>query len=154
MAEMLTKSYLRWVFRESFGGLTPRIPFSRVSSPSIFCNAADFVLPRSSTLHLRIHPTWSEDMLRQFLRRRILFAMLMFSMLLGIAFSTPLTNQPASARPCFSLLKEYYDDAFYTNLIGEQYWPCAGQPSSWGSISSYMVSSTEQCGGACDPRNP
>ena len=85
-------------------------------------------------------------MLQQILRRRILFAILMASMLFVIAFPTALTTQPASAKPSFSLLKDYYSDATYTTLIGQQWWPCVGQPSSWGSISEFMDVSTEPCG--------
>ena len=91
-------------------------------------------------------------MLRQILRRRILFTILMVSVILGIAFSTSLTNQPASSKPCFSILKEYYSDATYSEQIGEQYWPCVGQPSQWGTISEFKIVSTEGCGGACGPQ--
>ena len=88
-------------------------------------------------------------MLRTILKRRILFAILIASMFFGIAFSSAVTNNPASARPCNSILKEYYSDATYTNQIGEQYWPCIGQPSSWGTTSQYVILSIEECGGAC-----
>ncbi len=93
-------------------------------------------------------------MLRQILKRRILFASVIASVILGITFSIALTNNPASAKPCFSLLKEYYSDATYSVEVGEQWWPCVGQPSQWGTTSQFMISSTEGCGGACDPRNP
>jgi len=90
-------------------------------------------------------------MLRQILNRRVLLVMLMASMLFGFVFSTTFSTNPASARPCFSLLKEYYSDATYSVEVGEQYWPCVGQPTQWGTTSAFMISSTEGCGGACDP---
>jgi Family of unknown function (DUF6289) len=70
-------------------------------------------------------------------------------MLFSIAFSTAITNNPASARPCNSILKEYYSDATYTVQIGEQYWPCIGQPTQWGTTSEFKIVSIEECGGAC-----
>ena len=88
-------------------------------------------------------------MFRLILGRRILFAILTVSMVIGIAFATSFKNDSVSARPCFSLLKEYYSDATYSVQVGEQYWPCIGQPSQWGTTSSYMISSTDDCGGAC-----
>lgn len=88
-------------------------------------------------------------MLRQILNRRILFTIIKASVLSGFVFSTTLLNNPASARPCNSILKEYYSDATYSVLIGEQYWPCIGQPSQWGTISAFKIVSLEECGGAC-----
>jgi hypothetical protein len=90
-------------------------------------------------------------MFLKILRKRISFAILMASMLFAIAFSPAFTTKPASARPCFSLLKMYYSDATYSVEVGEQYWPCAGQPTHWGTTSAFMESSTEECGGACNP---
>jgi hypothetical protein len=90
-----------------------------------------------------------EIMLRKTLKKRVLFAALMASMLFGIAFSPAFTSQPTAARPCFSLSKDYYSDATYSVQVGQQYWPCVGQPSQWGVVTQYMETSTEECGGAC-----
>ncbi len=86
-------------------------------------------------------------MLRRILKRRILFAALLASLLLGLSFSPAF--EPTSARPCNSILKDYYSDATYTDLVGEYYWPCVGQPSHWGVTSDYVDVSLESCGGAC-----
>jgi hypothetical protein len=88
-------------------------------------------------------------MLRTILKRRILLAILIASMFFGIALSTALTNNPASAKPCNSIDKEYYSDATYTVQIGEQYWPCVGSPTQWGTTSAFVIVTTESCGGAC-----
>jgi len=88
-------------------------------------------------------------MLRQILNRRILFTIIMAAVLSGFVFSTTLLNNQAGARPCNSILKEYYSDATYSTQIGEQYWPCIGQPSQWGTTSEFKIVSLEQCGGAC-----
>jgi hypothetical protein len=88
-------------------------------------------------------------MLKQALKRKILFATLMAALLFGVAFSPSFTNKPAAARPCFSLSKDYYSDASFSVQVGNQYWPCVGQPSQWGVVTQFMDSSTEECGGAC-----
>lgn len=93
-------------------------------------------------------------MLQQILRRRILVAILLVTMFFAFAFSTTFINPTTSARPCSSILKEYYSDATYSTQIGEQYWPCVGQPTQWGATSAFKIVSTEGCGGACDPLNP
>lgn len=89
-------------------------------------------------------------MLRQALKRKILFATLMASMLFGIAFSPSFTNKPVAARPCQSIMKDYYSDATYSVQVGQQFWPCVGQPTHWGVITEFMDYSSVPCGGYCD----
>lgn len=93
-------------------------------------------------------------MLRQTLKRPVLFAILMVSMLLSVALAPSFTNNPAAARPCFSISKDYFSDATHSVQVGNQYWPCVGQPSQWGTVTEFKETSTEECGGACDSNNP
>ena len=58
-------------------------------------------------------------MIRNILKRRILSAILMASMLFGVAFLTAFTCQPANARCCTAFQKVYYSDATYSIVIGE-----------------------------------
>jgi len=86
-------------------------------------------------------------MLRKTYKRRILLVALMAAMLFAVVFGALLTNRPAKAHVCYSILKEYYSDDTYTEVVGQQYWPCDGQPSSWGTPSLYVETSREPCGG-------
>jgi len=85
-------------------------------------------------------------MFRNILKRRILFAILMASMLLGVAFSTAFTCRPANARGCVSYTMYYYSDATWSTVIGYYYRPCEGLPYSWGSTSQYKNLEEHDCG--------
>ena len=85
-------------------------------------------------------------MLRNILKRRILFAILMASMLLGVAFSNTFTSRPANAKGCVWRNTTYYSDATYTTVIGTYYIPCEGWAQSWGSTSSFKTIDSGECG--------
>ncbi len=85
-------------------------------------------------------------MFRNILKRRILFAILIASMLLGVAFSTAFTCPPASARGCTARMTYYYSDATYTTIIGSNYLPCEGWVQTWGSTSVYKITTFHECG--------
>ena len=86
-------------------------------------------------------------------KRKVLSAALTAAILLGLIFGSVLTNRPAKAKSCYSTERDYYDDAEYTNLVGQYYWPCDGQPSHWGTITPYLETSVEPCGGiGCESR--
>jgi hypothetical protein len=85
-------------------------------------------------------------MLRNILKRRILVAILMASMLIGVALLTAFTCRPANARGCWSRTTTYYSDPNYWNVIGQYIQPCEGWPQSWGSTSAYKSVVMEECG--------
>jgi hypothetical protein len=85
-------------------------------------------------------------MIRNILKRRILFAILMAAMLFGVAFLSAFTCPPANARGCSGFQKLYYSDATYSILIGEFIRNCDGSSSVWGSTSTYKVINTIECG--------
>ena len=86
-------------------------------------------------------------MIRNILKRRILSAILMASMLFGVAFLTAFTCQPANARCCTAFQKVYYSDATYSIVIGEFTRNCDGSSSVWGSTSTYKIINLIECGG-------
>ncbi|HKG59842.1 MAG TPA: DUF6289 family protein [Pyrinomonadaceae bacterium] len=85
-------------------------------------------------------------MLRNILKRRILFAVLMASMLLGVAFLTAFTSPPAEAKGCWWRTTTYYSDATYSTVIGQYIIPCEGQTQIWGSTSGFAKKDTGECG--------
>lgn len=85
-------------------------------------------------------------MLRNILKRRILFAILMASMLLGVAFSIAFTCQRASARGCLARTTTYYSNATYSTVIGQYIIPCEGMAQIWGSTSAYKTVDMYECG--------
>ena len=83
-------------------------------------------------------------MIRNILKRRILSAILMASMLFGVAFLTAFT--PANARGCSGFQRVYYSDATYSIVIGEFIRNCDGSSSVWGSTSVYKIINLIECG--------
>jgi hypothetical protein len=84
-------------------------------------------------------------------RRTLSLTLVAFLILATGVFALFITKR-ATAKPCFSIDRVYYDDASHTNEIGEYYLPCAGSPWSWGSTSQYYEVTTEPCGGSgCPP---
>ena len=86
-------------------------------------------------------------MIRNILKRRILIAILMASMVLGVAFLTAFTC-PASARGCVTVTTTYYSDATKTTAIGGRYKPCEGPDQWWGSTSTFhsTIYNFDECG--------
>jgi len=84
--------------------------------------------------------------MRNILKRRILFAILMASMLLGVAFSTAFTCRRANARGCVWRTTTYYSNATYTTIIGQYIIPCEGMVQIWGSTSAYKKIDSGECG--------
>ena len=85
-------------------------------------------------------------MLRNILKRRILIAILMASMLLGVAFLTTFTSQPANAKGCVGSTRYDYSDATYSTVIGEYTRPCEGWVQTWGSTSQFTTVTYFECG--------
>jgi hypothetical protein len=85
-------------------------------------------------------------MLRNILKRRILSAILMASMFLGVAFSIAFTCQPTNARGCTWVTRTYFSNANYTTVIGQYILPCEGMIQIWGSTSAYVQKDTGECG--------
>jgi len=83
--------------------------------------------------------------MRNILKRRILFAILMASMLLGVAFSTAF-RQPTNARGCWWRTTTYYSNATYSTVIGQYIIPCEGPTQIWGTTAAYVQKDTGECG--------
>lgn len=85
-------------------------------------------------------------MLRNILKRPILSAILMASILLGVAFLTAFTCPPATAKGCFSRTTTYYSDATLSTVIGQNILPCEGWVQTWGSTSAFKTVQIDECG--------
>ena len=94
-------------------------------------------------------------MLRNILKRRLLFAMLIVSLLFGVAFlTTSSTCRRASAMApdgfgyprCYATTNTYYSDATYSTIIGQTVVPCYGDFWTWGSTSSFHTLDVDECG--------
>jgi hypothetical protein len=61
------------------------------------------------------------------------------------------TAQATSAGPCHIIEHYYYDDVYFTNLVGYRIYPCTGGVHSWGIVTQYEeIEDGGCCGSCCD----
>ena len=80
-------------------------------------------------------------------KRTVLLVALMAASLVATVFSPVSPSGPARAKPCYSTLYLYYSDDTYSDLVGEYDIACEGNPWRWGTVSPYVETDVQECGG-------
>ncbi|MEY9927446.1 hypothetical protein ABH926_002080 [Catenulispora sp. GP43] len=69
-----------------------------------------------------------------------------------VAFSTAPAHAYAACKADYACTTTYYSSPAHTTVVGQIFVDCAGERSSWGTFSGYVVVTNSACGAAAAKR--